>query len=175
MNFSNKSVVWDVEKAAPTKRMMGNDGVIVESKIPQNPNHLIMLNPSGATVFVVLSNGPAIRGQNQYGVQLLQEKINNGFLPWNECPVTRGYIRGDRFKVTAECKGKDGRGKLSGPCSCLLDVQKNRVAAHEKREKEFDERMQGPDALQAQYMRMKIKQDMENEDVKRAPAIGKKK
>ncbi len=126
-------------------------------------------------MFVVLSNGPAIRGQTQYGVQLLQEKINKGFLPWYECPITRGYVRGPKFKPTDECKGKDGRGKLSSPCGCLLDIQKNRTAAHEERSKEFSDRMQGPDALQAQYIKMKIQQEMGQESVKKTPSTGKKK
>ena len=171
MNFSAKNPVWDVQKAAPTKRLMDDDGVVVEQKIPQNPNHRIMLNPSGATVFLVLSNGPAIRGSNQYGVQLLQEKINKGWLPWNECPIARGYVKGDG----KACAGKDGRGNLDEPCTHLLRIQDKRTESHEKREKEFDERMQTNDALTSQYMRMKIKQDMELDSSSRPPSQGKKK
>tara|TARA_Y100000817_G_C16564268_1_gene414575 strand:+ start:105 stop:620 length:516 start_codon:yes stop_codon:yes gene_type:complete len=171
MNFSAKNPVWDVQKAAPTKRSMNDDGVVIEQKIPQNPNHRIMLNPSGATVFLVLSNGPAIRGSNQYGVQLLREKISKGWLPWNECPVARGYIKGDG----KACPGKDGRGNLDGPCVHLLRAQEKRAEAHKEREREFDERMQTNDALTAQYMKMKIKQDMAQEPAKKPMLQGKKK
>ena len=157
MNYSARNPVWDVQKAAPVKKSMNDDGVIIEQKIPQNPNHRIVLSPSGNTIFLVLSSGPAIRKTNQYGVQLMREKLASGFLPWDECPVAKGHVRSDG----QACEGKDGRGSLDAPCRHLLEVQARRREHHERCEREFGERMQTGDDLTAQYMRLKIKEDMD--------------
>jgi hypothetical protein len=157
MNYSASSPVWNVQKAARVTKAMNDDGVILEQKVPQNPNHCILLNPAGNTVFVPLSNGPAIRGSTQYGVQLMLEKLAAGFLPWNECPVARGHVKLDG----KSCEGKDGRGNLDAPCRHLLEVQEKRREHHERKEIEFGSRMKTNDDLTAQYMRLKIKEDMD--------------
>jgi len=161
MNFGKPQPIWNVLNACPVEKYMNDDGVMVEDRVPQNKNRKLMLNLVGSTTWLVLSTHPTILRQNPYGVQILAEKMAKGFLPMDECPTMRGYIKSYQAKPSKECQGIDGRGKLDPkkPCPCLLRVQKKRKAAALKESERFKKSMMSDEQVMRDYMKLKISQE----------------
>lgn len=172
MGLARPQPIHDVTKAQPTKRTLNSAGVVVIEKLPQNRNRRLFLKPCGATVWVVLSTNPAIRTTSQYGIQIQAEKIKQGFLPLDECPILKGYLQTRAFRPTDACKGVDGRGKLEAPCRCLVGIKAKRIEAHLKVEREYANRMQSSDSIMRDFVKYKMVEEMkqpEEEKIGRKP------
>ena len=162
MNFTRPTKIWNVLNACPVVKYMDADGVMVEDRPPQNKNRKLVLKPDGSTAWLVLSTHPTIMHQNSYGVQILAEKIEKGFLPLDECPTTRGYVKASHHKPSKECQGIDGRGKLDPlkPCPCLLRIQKKRRAVSLKATEKFKKAMMNDEQIMRDYMKLKLSQEV---------------
>jgi len=119
------------------KWVMGPDGVRV--KVKQNPNRLTrrMVGPSGKTYELSLSNGWEINSldseNNKYGRPKLAEKLKQGHLPYDECPVASGRVPA-ADKNDRPCVGKFDKDHC---CPHIEKIMTARKAAHEAREREF--------------------------------------
>ena len=159
MNLSKPQPIHYATKAAPTRKTMGSDGVVITEKLPQNPNRKLMLNPSGHTYYLVLSNNAAQRGRTAYGHEKLNEKIKRGHLPLNECPVARGYVKmGDKA-----CSGDDGRGNFTSGkvCKHIKKIMENRTVAHNEIQEERERKVQTDGQVLKEYIQLKIKEESE--------------
>ena len=164
MNLTKPNKIWDANLACPVIKYMDEDGVMQEDRPPQNRNRRLVLKPCGNTAWLVLSTHPTIMGQNAYGVQILAEKIERGFLPLDECPTMRGYVKGNQGnqgKQSRECQGLDGRGKLDPlkPCPCLLRIQKKLRAVSLKESLNFKKSMMNDEQVMRDYMKLKLSQE----------------
>lgn len=158
MNLTKSQPIHDATKAAPTRKIMNDDGIMITEKLPQNPNRRLMLTPAGNLSYLILSNSPVQRGRTQYGVEKMNEKIKRGLLPVNECPIARGYIKSSGEKP---CAGDDGRGNFKNGKTCkhIKQIMRNRISAHNKTEEERARRMQNSSEVMKEYMQMKIKEE----------------
>src|SRR5690606_30323705 len=135
-NLSSKQPAKNIAAQPPTKKTMNADGVMVTEKLCPIPFNRKMLAPDGDCVRVPLANGFTIRGLkgNDYGVQKLEEKLDAGFLPWNECPLrsTHESVRGLKGEPCDPKKISDDE-----PCKHLLAIAEKRKAAYRKERQDF--------------------------------------
>src|SRR5687768_5172590 len=94
-NLSARQPAKNISANPPTRKVMRPDGVMVTEKCTPIPFSRKMVDPQGGPCFVALANGFTIRGfkGNDYGVQIWEEKLKAGFLPFDECPVAKGHVR----------------------------------------------------------------------------------
>lgn len=105
-NLSAKNPLKNISAPAPTRKTMGADGVMVTEKLSPIPFNRKFVAPDGDVVVVGLATGFTIRSfrGNDYGVQLLEEKLNAGFIPYAECPLTTKRI--PRAPGDVPCEGE---------------------------------------------------------------------
>jgi hypothetical protein len=151
--IGSRSPIHNATNNKPRKMMVQPDGSFKEVVLPQNPNRKLMVSPAGNVIWLILSNGAAQRGLNPYGVQKLEEKKMLGFLPYEECPITKGYIRGKKG-----CEGDDGRGgfKEDKCCKCILKIIEQRKAAHAETTAAYHDTVKSNDDLMRDYMKMTL-------------------
>ncbi len=113
-SLSAKNPIKDISAAPPTRTHMDADGLIITEKLNPMRVKRKMVHPDGDVVEVGLATGWTIRPtgkgygldafkNNPYGAQLLVEKMEDGFLPFAECPVAKGYV--PRREGDKACEG----------------------------------------------------------------------
>lgn len=155
MNISQKQPIAKIGSKAPTKQTMVGLKTLTE-KIPATPYTRKMVSPSGNVTRVVLATGRTIGGtvNNPYGNAKLEEKLNDGWLLYSECPVgTQVHIEGE-----TRCKGIDPRRPgifwQQHPghryafieeqcCGHIEQAIRERQADHAERTAEYAEQFQG--------------------------------
>lgn len=137
-NLSARQPAKNIIPNPPTRKVMGPDGVMITEKLSPIPFNRKMVSPDGDVVVIGLATGFTIRSfkGNDYGVQLWEEKLKAGFIPFDECPVAKGHVQ---MSGEAGCKGSDGRGQFSNQecCPHLNVIITNRREAHRKTQKEY--------------------------------------
>lgn len=110
-NLSKGNPAKNIGAAPPVKTINAEDGTVREEKLNPIPFARKMVDPDGNVVTVSLATGFTVRGfkANDYGVQILDEKLKKGFLPYDECPIAKSHIKFDS-KKDKPCEGHDGRG-----------------------------------------------------------------
>lgn len=128
----------NISATPPTRKVMRSDGVMVTEKSNPIPFNRKMVDPQGGPTFVDFANGFTVRSfkGNDYGVQKWEQKLKAGFLPFDECPVAKGYVR---VAGEAPCKGSDGRGQFSNDecCPHLTAIMQSRKEAYRQTQVEY--------------------------------------
>ncbi len=117
-NLNARHPLKNISASPPTRKVMRTDGVMVTEKRCPIPFNRKMVDPQGGPTTVDLANGFTVRSfkGNDYGVQKWEQKLKAGFLPFDECPVAKGYVKAAPGDVP--CKGSDGRGQFSNDECC---------------------------------------------------------
>lgn len=136
-NFSTRNPL-KIMGNPPTRKITRSDGVVITEKACPIPFNRKMVSPAGDVIRVALANGFTIRSfkGNDYGVQVLEAKLKAGFIPFNECPIAKGYI-----PVGSEtaCRGSDGRGQFTDEecCPHVTSIIKARRDEHRQKQLEY--------------------------------------
>lgn len=96
-NLNARQPAKNIGSKAPTRKIVGADGVMVTEKVCPIPFNRKFVALDGDVVTIPLANGFTVRGfkGNDYGVQVMEEKLKSGFLPYDECPLaTKRVPRG---------------------------------------------------------------------------------
>ena len=142
-SLSAKNPIKNIAAEPPTRVHMDADGIKVTEKLNPMRVNRKMVHPDGDVVTVSLATGWTIQKtapgygmnafrNNPYGSQILVEKIADGFLPFDECPVAQGYIPkrdGDK-----PCEGKFSDEKC---CPHIDRVMQKRREAHRKEQEGY--------------------------------------
>lgn len=101
-NLSAKQPAKNIGSGAPSRKVMGPNGVMVTEKLSPLWGKK-MVHPDGDVTVVTLSTGYTIRGlkNNSHGLQKLEEKLKQGFLVFSECPVATRRVS----DMGEPCKG----------------------------------------------------------------------
>lgn len=138
-NLNARNPLKNIGAGAPERKVMRADGVMVTEKLCPIPFSRKMVSPAGDVVTLPLANGFTIRGfkGNDYGVQIWEEKLKAGFIPFDECPVAKGHV-----KVSNEpaCRGSDGRGQFSKDecCPHMTTIIAARKADYRTKQQDYD-------------------------------------
>ena len=132
-NLSKKQPAKNIGANPPVKRINYADGTFREEKLNPIPNNKKMVDPDGNVISVSLATGFTIRKANEYGTQILREKLEKGFIPYDECPVATGRVKFDAKKDSA-CEGKFSRDHA---CRHVEQIIKTRRAIKQKKEAEL--------------------------------------
>lgn len=111
-NLSKGNPAKNIGANPPTKNTPYADGVVREEKLNPIPFARKMVDLDGNVVTVSLATGFTIRGfkGNDYGVQVLEEKLAKGFIPYDECPIAKGHLPVASGSKDKPCPGDDGKG-----------------------------------------------------------------
>ncbi len=116
-NLSSRQPAKNIGCNPPTRTVTLSNGDTRIEKVSPIKNNAKMVDPDGNVVLVSLATGYAIRDkENGYGPQVFAEKLAKGFIPYDECPVAKGYVT--LTKKDAACPGSDGKGKHSRERCC---------------------------------------------------------
>lgn len=139
-SLSANSQIKNIAAAPPTRKHMDEDGVIVTEKLNPMRVNRKMVHPDGDVVVISLATGweiqrkapgygmSAFRG-NPYGAQLIVEKMEAGFLPFDECPLETKAIKPKQGEKPCTEKFSDEK-----CCPHLERVMQARRAAHRKQQ-----------------------------------------
>jgi hypothetical protein len=140
-NLSAKQPAKNIAAQPPTKMHTLSSGITRVEKLNPIPLNRKLVDPDGNVVTMSLATGFTIRNaNNDYGASKLREKMAKGFIPYDECPVAKGYVtieKGDKA-----CTGSDGRGKFSKDACCehIEKIVNARREVARKREAKSKER-----------------------------------
>ncbi len=138
-NLNSRNPLKNISQNPPSRKIVGAGGVMITEKRCPIPFNRKMVSPAGDVITLALANGFTIRSfkGNDYGVQILEDKLKAGFIPFNECPVAKGRDIGPT--ETAACKGSDGRGQFSDDTCCphVTAVILARKEAHRQAQTEY--------------------------------------
>lgn len=133
-NLNARQPAKNIGGKAPARKIMGADGVMITEKLCPIPFNKKFVAPDGDIVVVPLANGFTIRGfkGNDYGVQIMEEKLKAGFLPYNECPLMTKRV--PRKHGETPCEGEFSNEKC---CPHLDAVMKARRDDHRIKQLEY--------------------------------------
>ena len=154
-NLSEDQPAKNLLASPPTRKHVQPDGTIREEKLNPMRFKRKMVHPNGNVIELGLANGWAINSfkNNDYGVQLLEEKMDAGFLPFNECPYANGAV-----PLPLDAKGKPkfapcvgdfpdnpkrrGHFKRNTSCKHIKEIAARRKALHKKSAQRFTDRFE---------------------------------
>ena len=110
-NLSKGNPAKNIGATPPVRTIPNSDGVAREEKLNPIPFSRKMVDPDGNVITLSLATGFTIRSfkSNDYGVQIMDEKLKKGFIPYDECPVAKGHLPVGDGK-DKPCAGDDGKG-----------------------------------------------------------------
>ena len=133
-NLSSRQPAKNIGAKPPARKFMGPDGLMVTEKLCPIPFAKKFIAPDGSAVTIPLANGFTIRGfkGNDYGVQIMEEKVEAGFLPYDECPLATKRV--PRAQGETPCEGEFSDEKC---CPHLEKIAANRQQAHRAQQQEY--------------------------------------
>lgn len=133
-NLSSRQPAKNIAAKPPTRKFTNTDGIVVTEKLCPIPFSMKFIAPDGAAVTIPMANGFTIRGWkgNDYGVQLKEEKLEQGFLPYDECPLAMRRV--ERRQGDTPCDGTFSNEKC---CPHLERIAAARQEEHRKQQNEY--------------------------------------
>jgi hypothetical protein len=153
-NLSAKTPAKNIAANPPTRKHTNSDGLLVVEKLNPMQAKRRMVSPDGNVSEVSLATGytikmkgagygsAAFRG-NPYGPQILAEKIENGWLPFDECPHAPGADAAGRIQLADGDKPCEGKSSAKECCPHIKRIATKRRAEHSKGQEAKRKNMQG--------------------------------
>ena len=142
--LGGKEPAKNIAAAPPTRTRTTGDGDVVTEKLCPMPS-LKMVNPRGVIVHCAVANGITVNPNTTYRTQIERQKLEAGFLRYDECPVGKH----DWIPVTDKQKRcKAGTYSKDQCCPHVLKVIETRRARTKRKADKFAQRFESTaDAL----------------------------
>lgn len=161
-NLGGKSSIKNIAAAPPTRRVVDEDGIVTEGGVNPMQAKRKMVHPDGCIADISLATGWTTKlsspgyglasfNNNPYGALILTEKIAKGFLPFDECPIAKGYVpakEGETGCTTAPPAGEC--------CQHLLRIIKARRAVESKKQEGFRKQMMSSNDKIVEFARQQM-------------------
>lgn len=133
-NLSARQPAKNIAAKPPARKYTNADGIVVTEKLCPIPFSKKFIAPDGSAVTIPMATGFTIRGWkgNDYGVQLMEEKLEQGFLPYDECPLATKRV--ERRQGDTPCDGAFSNEKC---CPHLERIALARQEEHRKMQTEY--------------------------------------
>lgn len=169
--MAKNPIKWlNPRKQTPKRKVTGPNGEVVTEKLcPIKPNRK-MVDPAGNVVTLALANGYLPKGSNvNYAPLKTQEKLADGFLPYDECPVASGAV--PPVKGEKPCPSEEAR-KRTTHCPHLLRVIEARREAKRKKDEKYAERFKTQNDRILEYLQKEAKRAAVEKDPKLSEESG---
>lgn len=163
-NLSATNPIKNLAAKPPIRERYDADGVLIVEKVNPMQVNRKMVHPDGDVVEVSLATGWTVKKtapgyglsafrNNPYGAQILVEKLEDGFLPFDECPVGKGYKGFPGGKDDKPCDGAFSDEKC---CPHIDRVMQKRREAHRKLQEGYRQASQTTDKQLVEAIKMHL-------------------